>query len=355
MDEESNKPVWDEREVSFMMAIQHERLVTFMGAGEVADERSCGEPVLFMVQEYMSGGSIDRRLWDQPLDSLSDEHRLVWACDIAEAMAFIHQRGFTHRDLKSQNVLYDRVTMRAKVADFGMSRSLSASAQDTSYKTAEELSSSDTLGDSSYMTAECGTPQWMAPELCDTMLERRKKLDGIETDPRGRKEAMQSYYAVRDMKVEYSQKVDTYAFGIVLHEILTHQAPWKALTNEGIYEVFRSVVTGKRLPVTESRRNEMSAWCKLMEACWGEDPARRPSFDDALDNLRMLLSLIKNHQSRQTSPEITESYNLSAIRESPERRDSVLRQVRTWAGWAPEELQESLLGTDSDAVAMEAL
>ena len=39
-------------------------------------------------------------------------------------MAFIHDRGYTHRDLKSPNVLYDDFTMRAKVADFGMSTSL---------------------------------------------------------------------------------------------------------------------------------------------------------------------------------------------------------------------------------------
>ena len=30
--------------------------------------------------------------------------RLRWACDVAEGMAFIHGRGFAHRDLKSQNV-----------------------------------------------------------------------------------------------------------------------------------------------------------------------------------------------------------------------------------------------------------
>jgi len=61
MDEENATAVWDEREVSFMMSIQHPRLVTFLGAGEIADERSHGYPVLFMVQEFMSGGSIDRR------------------------------------------------------------------------------------------------------------------------------------------------------------------------------------------------------------------------------------------------------------------------------------------------------
>ena len=110
-------PVWDEREVSFMMRVKHPRLVTFLGAGEITDDRSRGCKVLFMVQarlmpfgnamdesalgsitaeflqEYMSGGSIDKRLWGTSPSSLSWYHRLAWACDIAEAMDFIHQQA----------------------------------------------------------------------------------------------------------------------------------------------------------------------------------------------------------------------------------------------------------------------
>lgn len=60
-------------------------------------------PVLFIVQEYVSGGSIDSRLWDKPRESVTDWERITWACDTAEGMCFIHSRGFTHRDLKSMN------------------------------------------------------------------------------------------------------------------------------------------------------------------------------------------------------------------------------------------------------------
>ena len=48
--EERTNPVWDEREVSFMMQVKHPRLVRFLGAGEIADRFSGGEKVLFMVQ-----------------------------------------------------------------------------------------------------------------------------------------------------------------------------------------------------------------------------------------------------------------------------------------------------------------
>ena len=104
---------------------------------------------------------------------------------------------------------------------------------------------------------------------------------------------------------EYSQKVDTYAFGIVLYEILTHQAPWKALTDQGnVHDVFRSVVAGKQLLVPASRRAAMPAWCKLMDSCWHMEPARRPSFEAALNDLRLELSLIKKqHSFSQDSPD----------------------------------------------------
>ena len=47
--EERTNPVWDEREVSFMMRVKHPQLVKFLGAGEITDKHS-GQPLLFMVQ-----------------------------------------------------------------------------------------------------------------------------------------------------------------------------------------------------------------------------------------------------------------------------------------------------------------
>ena len=80
------------------------------------DHQLSGGMVLFNVQEYMSGGSIDSRLWHTPYVSVSEEERVRWAVDTAEAMCFIHRQGYTHRDLKSSNILYDRQNGRAKVA-----------------------------------------------------------------------------------------------------------------------------------------------------------------------------------------------------------------------------------------------
>lgn len=88
--EESTTPVFEEREVAVLTILsQHSRVVKFLGAGVLEDPR-LGEEVLFMCQEFATGGSIDKALWGTSLDSLTWQHRVQWACDIAEGMAFIH-------------------------------------------------------------------------------------------------------------------------------------------------------------------------------------------------------------------------------------------------------------------------
>ena len=41
--------------------------------------------VVFCVQEFMSGGSLDCQLWHTPVASVTWPERVQWACDIAEA------------------------------------------------------------------------------------------------------------------------------------------------------------------------------------------------------------------------------------------------------------------------------
>ena len=60
--------------------------------GQMTDPHSSIE-TLFTVHEFMSGGSLDSRLWHQPLDSVTWRERLTWACDVAEGMEHIHHRG----------------------------------------------------------------------------------------------------------------------------------------------------------------------------------------------------------------------------------------------------------------------
>jgi len=156
---ETQTAVWSEAEIAFMMSVHHPRLVEFIGAGQMFDKKNQGN-VSFCVVEFLDGGSLNTRLWGKPRESVTWQERLRWSLDTSEGLKYIHGRGFTHRDIKSGNILYDIQSGRAKVADFGMSRDVSSRAEPTNDKSASPHQI--------LMTDVFGTLQYLAPELCTT-------------------------------------------------------------------------------------------------------------------------------------------------------------------------------------------
>ena len=99
------------REATAVARLSHPAIVT-LHAAEDAD----GE--LFLVQEYVEGESLDRRLARGPLGP-EELPRLARA--LAEALSHAHAHGVLHRDLKPANVLV-AADGAYKVADFGIAR-----------------------------------------------------------------------------------------------------------------------------------------------------------------------------------------------------------------------------------------
>jgi len=260
--------VWQEDEVEFLMAVPFERLVEFIGCGEMQHPNPMydGERTQFCVLEYMNGGSINQRLWNKPRDTVSDKERFDWARDIAQGMKHIHDQGYAHRDLKSLNVLYSRTTGRAKVADFGL---------------VSEMANGQII-------ASEASPAWLAPELCQNQVEIARTFEDAETieGTAAKKKAYEEGRAFRDdhSMLTCDVKIDTYSFGIVMWEILTHQQPW-ADTRSPL-EVYKRVALGERPPITEAiEAQELPGWCKLMRECWDQRPDHRPSFEQILGRL----------------------------------------------------------------------
>ena len=128
-----------------------------------------------------------------------------------------------HRDLKAPNILVKRrkdmngEVVYAKVADFGLS------------KTKESSSSYSSL------TANTGTPRWMAPEL---LLPGEDDLSARTSD--------------QDSKLRHPFKVDVYSFGMVCYEILTGQVPFSSISS--LKEVKKMVLKGERPELPERCR-----------------------------------------------------------------------------------------------------
>ncbi|GAU29914.1 hypothetical protein TSUD_148220 [Trifolium subterraneum] len=104
---------------------------------------ACKEPVMVIVTELLSGGTLRKYLLNMRPKCLDTHVAIGFALDIARAIECLHSHGIIHRDLKPDNLLLTEDHRTVKLADFGLAREESLTEM---------------------MTAETGTYRWMAPE-----------------------------------------------------------------------------------------------------------------------------------------------------------------------------------------------
>ncbi|CAE7868600.1 ATPK2 [Symbiodinium microadriaticum] len=98
------------------------------------------------------------------LEGLPEDLARRYAACITLALEYLHQQKVVFRDLKPDNVLVTFQDNVAKLADFGLARSLDPSFLD---KGADPDSDNDEKALSPYSSTVCGTPRFMAPEVYD--------------------------------------------------------------------------------------------------------------------------------------------------------------------------------------------
>jgi serine/threonine-protein kinase len=163
------------REIAIAARLQHPHVLTIHDSG-VAD----GLP--YYVMPYVDGESLRARLARDGARPLGEAVRLLRA--LADALAYAHERGIVHRDVKPENILLSRG--HPWVADFGIAKALAdATATTGAFAVPGALTG---------VGVALGTPAYMAPE----------QLEGAPVDPRA----------------------DLYALGIVAHELLTGRHPY---------------------------------------------------------------------------------------------------------------------------------
>ncbi|XP_060201992.1 L-type lectin-domain containing receptor kinase IV.1-like [Lycium barbarum] len=97
--------------------IQHRNVVPLLGYC-----RRKGE--LLLVYEYMSNGSLDKYLYDQPRFTLDWNQRFRVIRGVASGLFFLHEECdhvVVHRDVKASNVLLDG-EVNGRLGDFGLAR-----------------------------------------------------------------------------------------------------------------------------------------------------------------------------------------------------------------------------------------
>ncbi|KAK0572936.1 hypothetical protein LWI29_000660 [Acer saccharum] len=104
-------------EIKILTLLRHKNLVLLYGC------TSCRSQGLLLVYEFIPNGTVANHLYGDRVNSclLTWPIRMNIAIETATALACLHASDIIHRDVKTNNILFDN-KFGVKVADFGLSR-----------------------------------------------------------------------------------------------------------------------------------------------------------------------------------------------------------------------------------------
>jgi serine/threonine-protein kinase len=167
------------REIQVAAHLQHPHIVPVLSAGDA-------EGLLYYTMPFVAGESLRARLAARTSPMPCGEAVRILR-DVASALAFAHQLGIVHRDIKPDNVLLAGDS--AALADFGIAKALSAAAEPDAGLTTAGMT--------------LGTPAYMAPEQ-----------------------------AMGDVAMDH--RADLYSFGVMAYEILAGEQPFPRATPQAV-------------------------------------------------------------------------------------------------------------------------
>ncbi len=135
--------------------------------------------VPYIVMEFVKGPGLQSLLVNR--DPVIEGQRLKLVRQTAEALEYVHEKGFIHRDVCPRNFIYETTTGDLKLIDFGLTLPARKEFMQPGNRT--------------------GTPLYMAPEVV-----RRRWTD---------------------------QRLDIFAMGVSAYQICTYEMPWPVIETSG--------------------------------------------------------------------------------------------------------------------------
>ncbi|GAA5960999.1 hypothetical protein JCM3765_006497 [Sporobolomyces pararoseus] len=200
-----------------------------------------------LVLSYASGGD----LWGlleastegkDPTDiqGLPEEWVNFWIAELVDAVDWLHERGWAHRDIKPHNLLL-LSSGHLQLTDFGSAAPLSPNTVNTDALTSLFDSRSRSIP-RKFALALVGTPDYIAPEVLQYAEQVAEESNDFES----------SLWRNSEDERAYGNEVDWWATGVVLYELLFGQAPFFA---EAISETYERIVNFQeylKLPTTSN-------------------------------------------------------------------------------------------------------
>lgn len=242
MDKDNCKAVC--KEIFFLKKINHPNVVKVLDIFFIRDKNK-----LLIFMEFLEGGDLAgyiKREHPEPLLAKLFKQ-------MVDAMAFMHSRGYAHRDLKPGNILLNREMTVAKVCDFGMA-----------------CRGYDPItGAISLSSTYCGTVEYLAPELFHASIGSRDKL--------GRR-------IVDSKKEKYCPfRADVWSMGIMLYKMLqNNQFPFninrRISKSEHALTFYKAVL----IPIQFDKRNVSPEAQELIRKMLSVKVEIRPSMESIL-------------------------------------------------------------------------
>jgi serine/threonine protein kinase/tetratricopeptide (TPR) repeat protein len=228
----------------------------------------------YFVMECLEGDTLASRMARGPMPA---DEAIEIARQIADALAYTHQHGLVHRDLKPGNVMLTRTG--AKLLDFGIAKWLSGA----SHRGA--VTSSTLVG----VGAIAGTLQYMAPEQIDG-----KPVDG---------------------------RCDLFALGAILYEMLAGRP---AFTGDTPSATMAAILTGQPVPLRDILPELPPAVAKVVARCLAKRPDDRWQSADAVAD-----ALGKLKTRTRPRADTSRSRPAAASRTPPKTADAIAAASRT--------------------------
>jgi len=206
------------REILLAAKLQHPHIVPLFSAGQV-------NGIPYFTMPFVNGESLRRKVGRGTGLPVPEVRRILR--EVASALAYAHQCGIVHRDIKPDNVLLSHGS--AMVVDFGVAKAISASLRD-----ADETHTSEGFA--------IGTPAYMSPEQSagDPALDHRS---------------------------------DIYSFGIMAYELLVGLPPFVGRSRASILVAHQME---RPVSLKEKRADIPPPLADLVMSCLQKDPRDRP-------------------------------------------------------------------------------
>ncbi|RMD40231.1 hypothetical protein DV735_g4879, partial [Chaetothyriales sp. CBS 134920] len=172
----------------------------------------------------------------------------VYTLQMLEGLAYLHQAGIIHHDIKPENVLLNHNSV-VKYIDFGATKVIARQGQTI-------ITAPDPSMDKSQpgIKTMIGTPMYMSPEVI-----------------RGEAPAQSKYAGAADI----------WSLGCVILEMATGRCPWASLDNE--WAIMYNIAQGNppQLPAPEQLSEP---GIDFLRKCFERDPAKRATAPELLQH-----------------------------------------------------------------------